>query len=177
MPSWRRRSLPLTRSCGSHGRRGAPGAHRVEFPVNADLDAIDALFNSAHGCRAAFAASVGEGEAANREVVERLLHKHREVLNASDPDHHRSLVAPRAKVWVIQDTVTTTAIMGRGPTPPTAEILHQPWLRQLDEWVEASRGLRRLWSNVVAEAPGRITCAVPQISEARQRRFRDPRSR
>lgn len=140
-------SVVVTRSVIWRQRDKAPiEAHRIEFKVDADRDAVDALFNSEHGQRANFAASIEDGEAANRMIVDALVAKHLAAVAGSDEDCLRSLHASRAKVWVVQrwDPRLHPAITGNGPTPPTIDIRCQPWLDRLDHVVETSHGARWL---------------------------------
>jgi hypothetical protein len=121
-------------------------AHRIEFKVDADRDAVDALFNSEHGQRAQFAAAIEDGEEANRKIVDALVAKHLSAVAGSDEDRLRSLHASRAKVWVVQkrDPRLHPAITGKGPMPPSIDIRYRPWLDQIDDVVETSHGARWL---------------------------------
>jgi hypothetical protein len=49
-------------------------------------------------------------------------------------------------VWLVQkdDPRIHRAITGKGPTPPSVEILCRPWLERLDEWVKTAHGDRLL---------------------------------
>ena len=119
-------------------------AHRIQFMVDADRDAVDALFNSADGYRAKFAASIEDGEEANRVIVDALVAKHLASVAGSDEDRRRSLRANRAKVWGIQDARMDAAIKGRGPESPMIEIVHLPWMQRIGERVETPRKPRWL---------------------------------
>ena len=128
-------------------RKTAPReAHRIEFKVRADRDAVDALFNSAQGYRAQFATSIEIGEEANRLIVDALVAKHLAVVAGPNEDRRQSLHAGRAKVWVVQkrDPRLHPAITGQGPTPPSVDIRYRPWLDRIDHVVETSHGARWL---------------------------------
>jgi transposase len=109
-------------------------AHRIELKVRADHDAVDALFNSAQGYRARFAASIEDGEAANRQIVDALVAKHLAAVAGSDEDRRRSLHATRAKVWGIPGCAH-----GRGDQGSRPRVAYAPWPRSRSDRVRRRR--------------------------------------
>jgi hypothetical protein len=140
-------SVVVSRSVRWEPRDKVPtDARRITFKIDADPDAVDALFNSAHGYRARFAVSAEDGEAANRQIVDALVAKHHASVAGSDIGRSQSLHATRTKIWIVQkrDPRLRLAITGKGPTPPTIDIWFRPWLDRIDEQAKTSHGVRWL---------------------------------
>jgi hypothetical protein len=119
---------------------------RVLFRVAADRDAVDALFNSAHGYRAKFLASVSTGDAANEQLVGALWARHHievlSVLGRDEPRARVSMAAPQAKAWMKQDERVWLAL--RGERRASIEVGVEEWARHIDELMPTSHGSRYL---------------------------------
>lgn len=124
-PGWEPRDKPPT------------AAGRLQVILTADAAAVDALFNSRHGYRAAFARSPQDGEAFNRRIVSMLVDGSGLPL---DPRMLESAADEAAKVWMQQDCRQHAAMTKRAIYP--AELDVQDWSSRMDESVDTSRGMR-----------------------------------
>jgi hypothetical protein len=157
-------------------RKSDPSIERVEFELQADGDAVDALFNSAHGYRAQFLVSVACGVEANALILRDLLAKHgAEVANLLPRDAHRaerSLCATEAKIWMKQDRRVTLALIGKAT--PEIEIAVPEWVQRLDEQVLTSHGPRYLARAGVLATSSRGTIDVKGAWLTGDERWPDP---